>query len=85
MLTKNDLHQIKSIVDTSVEEKLEKKLSPIRLDIHTLKSDVGTLKSDVGEIKVSIDALVDATGNILEWTDDIHRAVTGPHKKLVSL
>lgn len=69
--TKKDLSRF------ATKDDLDKKLKPIRTKIDTLDTKMDNMKS-------SIDVLVDATGNILEWTDDIHRAIVGTHKKSVS-
>lgn len=53
MLTKNDLNQIRTVVEEVVEERLE----PIKSDIGTLKQDVGILKTDVKGLKQDVGIL----------------------------
>lgn len=51
MLTKQDLNAIGSLIDTTLEKKLEnkfeEKLSPIRNDIGSIKKDVRKLRKDL--------------------------------------
>ena len=120
MLTKNDLQQIKSVVDDSLQplktdvsglkqdvSDLKKDTSSLKLNVLTLrtdllmlKSDVSTLKTDVSSLKQDlatvktdfslikadvrsvkdkIDELYDFSvhgiGDILDWTNEIHRTI----------
>lgn len=71
MLTKNDLQQIKAVVDDS--------LHSVKQDVSTLKTDVSMIKTDMGGIKDKLDELYDfsvhAAGNILDWTNEIHTTI----------
>jgi predicted nucleic acid-binding Zn-ribbon protein len=62
MLTKSDLDQIKSVVQSEtskiVKEVVKEELKPIKKDISTLKSDVGTLKQDVSEIRKDMKKII---------------------------
>ncbi len=42
MLTKQDLQEIKSIVDTSIDSKLEQKLEPIHKKLNTMQKSLDT-------------------------------------------
>ncbi|MEK7543918.1 MAG: hypothetical protein AAB557_03555 [Patescibacteria group bacterium] len=53
MLTKNDLQQIKSVVDDSLQP-LKQDVSTLKTDITTLKTDVSGLKQDVATVKTDI-------------------------------
>jgi peptidoglycan hydrolase CwlO-like protein len=53
MLTKDDLKQIGSIVDT----KIDKQLDPVKKDIADLKKDMKTVKRDMGETRNDIKTL----------------------------
>lgn len=69
-LTKNDLQNIGELID----EKLDEKLDPIKKDITRIDTNVISMKE-------TLDDLVQATGAIFEWTDDIHRAFVGKSPK----
>lgn len=86
--TKDD---VKAIIDDALVP-VKKDISSIKSDVSTLKTDVSTikidvvhLKTEVGSVKEKLDELtafvVPAIGNILEWTDDIHRAIVGRPSK----
>ncbi len=47
MLTKSDINQIGNVID----EKLDLKLKPIKVDINELKTDFDQLKTDVKGLK----------------------------------
>ena len=51
MLTQNDLEKIKTIVDTSVDQKLKKELAPIKKDILDIKKELIPMKKDIRIIK----------------------------------
>lgn len=76
MLDKSDLKAIQAIVDGS--------LKPIKTDVSSLKQDVSGLKQDMRAVKTKLDDLydfsVDAFGNILDWTQEIHTTLV--QKKL---
>lgn len=72
MLTKNDLQQIKTVVDDSLHpikedvSDLKKDVSSLKINILTLRSDFLTLKTDVsglkqdmGTVKTKLDELYD--------------------------
>ncbi len=65
-LTKKDLKNIGSI--------MEEKLEPVKKDIKRVEIKVDGVEKKVNELTGFI---VPAVGNILEWTDDIHRAIVG--------
>ena len=50
MLTKNDLHQIDSLLDKKLDEKLK-----------TIHGDIKTIKKDVGKIKKDLDGHINLT------------------------
>ena len=77
---KNDISSLKSNVSV-----LKSDVSVLKTDVSTIKLDVGHLKTEVGSVKEKLDELtafvVPAIGNILGWTDDIHRAIVGRPSK----
>ena len=86
--TKDD---VKTVVDDALVP-VKKDISSIKSDVSTLKTDVFKIKTDVvhlktevGSVKEKLDELtafvVPAISNILEWTDDIHRAIVGRPSK----
>lgn len=52
-LTPEDLEKIQTIVETTIDKKIE----PLQKDINTLKADVITLKADVTALKADVAAL----------------------------
>jgi len=50
MLTKNDLHQIRNIV----QEEISLEVAPLKKDVGSLRTGVETLKKDVTEIKKDV-------------------------------
>ena len=70
---KTDVSGIKK--DVSV---LKKDVSILKTDVSILKKDVHDIKQDTTDIKLKVNdfakTALDALGNLLEWTDDIHRA-----------
>jgi phage-related minor tail protein len=65
-LTKKDLKNIGSL--------MEEKLEPVIKDIKHVEIKVDSVEKKVNELTGFI---VPAVGNILKWTDDIHRAIVG--------
>ena len=63
MLTKNDLKQIKSVMDGSLKpikedvSDLKKDTSSLKLNILTLRTDLLTLKTDVSSLKSDVSGL----------------------------
>ena len=49
-LTPEDLEKIQTIVETTIDKKIE----PLQKDINTLKADVTTLKADVTTLKADV-------------------------------
>ena len=50
MLTRNDLHQIRNIV----QEEISVEIAPLKKDVGLLRTGVETLKKDVTEIKKDV-------------------------------
>ena len=69
MLTKKDLRNIGELMD--------ERLDPV-------KDDMKRVETKVDSVKETLDDLVDATGAIFAWTDDIHREIVGKPAKRVS-
>lgn len=53
---------------------MEEKLEPVIKDIKHVEIKVDSVEKKVNELTGFI---VPAVGNILKWTDDIHRAIVG--------
>jgi len=87
MLTKKDVVTLKKVFATKQEAKKQhdvvlKKLGTMQGDIQSTKSDikimqgdVKTLQVDVKTVKETLNNLVEMTGEILSWTDDIHKEI----------
>lgn len=71
---------------------MEEKLEPVKKDIKRVEIKVDNVHKRVSSVETkasSVERKVDeltefivpAVGNILEWTDDIHRAIVGKPTK----
>lgn len=62
MLTRNDLTQIKEIVQDEtrkiVKEELKMEIDPLKKDVKELKGDVKTLRTDVAKVRKGMDTIV---------------------------
>ena len=89
MLTKSDLKNLRNLLKTELKseikpigkrlDKLEIGLTVVRKDVSVLKTDVAAIKQDTTDIKIKVNEFasftIDALGNILEWTQDIHETI----------
>ena len=88
MLTKSDLKSIKNIIDPLEKDikSVKKDVSTLKTDVSILKGDVSVLKKDVKDIKQdTLDiklkinefakSTLDMFGDLLDWTNDIHRDI----------
>lgn len=57
MLTKDDLKQIRGIVQDETRKIIKEEVDPIKGDLGVLKADVGVLKTDVGVLKKDVHVL----------------------------
>lgn len=76
-LTKKDIKQIGSVVDA----KLDAKLKPIKIQLQSVDKKITSLDQKVTDLT---EFVVPAIGNILEWTDGIHRAIVGKPSRRTS-
>lgn len=58
MLTKDDLSQIKGIVQTETRKIVKEEVDPLKKDVKELKGDVKTLRTDVAKIRKGMDTIV---------------------------
>ncbi len=79
MITDVDIRKLQKVFDTKQESKKRHKETLKRFD--NLDKRVSSVEQKVTELT---EFVVPAIGNILEWTDDIHRAIVGKPSKRVS-
>ena len=60
---------------------MQKDVSGLKTAVGDLQTDTTSIKSTLEEVKDDVSVLTDAVGNILEWTDNIHRAIVGKATK----
>jgi len=76
-MNQNDLTQIRTVVKQEVKSVIKEELKPIKKDISALQSDISSIKETVEFTKESVI-------NLLDWTQDIHEAVTGTKSRIRS-
>lgn len=100
MITDTDVRKLSKVFATKndLDKKLKpihKKIDTLDTKFDHLDIRVGRLETKVTTIDTKVDAIdknlkdltefvVPALGKLFEWTDDIHRAIVGSHKKLAS-
>ena len=76
-LTKKDLKNIGSL--------MEEKLEPVKKDLKRVEIKVDGVDKKVSAVEQKVveltEFVVPAIGNLLEWTDNIHRAIVGKPTK----
>jgi len=86
MITDADIRKLKDVFDTKQESKKRHKETLKRFDsldnrLGSVEKKVNSLDNRLGSVEKKVDELtefvVPSIGNILAWTDDIHRAIVG--------
>lgn len=70
MLTKSDLKAIGAVVQTQINESLERELKPIKEDVGGLKENVGGLKKDMKSVKHKLNRIGKDVDYISKKTDE---------------
>ena len=79
-LTKKDFKDLSKVIEVAIDQKFDEKFDQ-KFDekFKPIKSDLSELKTKINSIEHKLDDLSEftqeATGNILEWTDEIHTTI----------
>ena len=69
-IVQSDIKSMKGDINT-----VQGDIKTMKSDINTVQGDIKTMKSDINSVKETLNNLTEMTGDILSWTDDIHKEI----------
>ena len=71
MLTQEDLQALQTMMETTIDKKLE----PINVRLDTIDGRLDTIENDMAEVKKSLAEVREATNYLLELVDGKEKAI----------